>query len=136
EYMSNCFNSYLPLYSADRHLFAFRNGIYSTLEDKFWQWQDVPSGSVACNYIDADFDDFADKTNQGHFWPQDQPADNDEEWWDEWDDDWFKIPTPSFDKIFRTQVSCSSSSSCSFVFVLVSDSFVETMRLRGTSNHH
>ena len=104
EHLSNCVNSYLPVYAADRHMIAFRNGVYSTLADRFWQWSDVPAGSIACNFIDQVFDYFPNRTNGGCFWPSDQPADSDQDWWEEYEDDWFKIPTPFFDKIFRTQV--------------------------------
>jgi hypothetical protein len=103
EYLSNCINSYLPLYEADRHKLAFRNGVYSTLEDKFWLWSEVPPGSIACNFIDQQFDYFPDKTNFGQFWPNGEESDHDQDWWGEVEQDWFNIPTPYFDKLFRTQ---------------------------------
>ena len=83
EYVGNAINSYLPLYNADRHKFSFRNGMYSTLEDKFWRWNEIPTGSIACNFIDAEFDYFPDKTGLNQFFPSGIESDKDLEWWSE-----------------------------------------------------
>lgn len=103
KYMTNSNNQYLPIYQADRHLFAFRTGVYSTKEDRFWPYAEVPPGTMCANYIDADFYDFPDQRNYGQFWPDGQFAQDDQDWWKECECDWFRIPTPNFDKIFRTQ---------------------------------
>lgn len=88
EYLSNCVNSYLPLYDADRHKIAFRNGVYNTLEDSFYAWGEVPHGTVACNFIDKEFCYYEHQTGNGQFWPSGEVADKDQDWWEEYEEDW------------------------------------------------
>ena len=70
-------NNTFPKLLKDRHIFSFRNGVYFTKTDKFYKYGEEPQEDfVSAKYYDFDFINFDT-------------------------DDWYKIPTPNFQKFFE-----------------------------------
>lgn len=99
EYLTACRDLQLQDLVKNRHIFAFRNGVYVSSEDKFYLHADVPSrlvaDEVACRYFDLDFDD---KTIDDH-------------------DDWFGIDTPHLQGILDHQKFGPDISRWLYVFI-------------------
>jgi hypothetical protein len=109
EYLQNCKDGQFPDLVMNRHVFSFRNGVYNckhevvlsdakgTFGDRFYPFADasvkVPSDLVACNFFDADFDDFKDVQ------------------------DWYDIPTPHLQSILDYQRFPSEVSRWMYVFL-------------------
>jgi phage/plasmid-associated DNA primase len=58
-YLRSCNEFELPALVTDRHVFAFRNGIYVTVSDEFYPHRDVPArytDVAASKYFDVEFD--------------------------------------------------------------------------------
>lgn len=78
EFLSNCQDSQFRELKKDRHIFAFKNGLYFAKEDIFKPYTDkIPMSTVAAKYFDIDFD--TSSTSPEH------------------------IETPYFDSIFQHQ---------------------------------
>lgn len=60
DHLENCVDDNLPVLRKDRTRFAYKNGLYDALEDRFYVYGSPPEGwdsRVACaNYIDVVFD--------------------------------------------------------------------------------
>lgn len=84
SYLSNSEDPEFPLLSPDRHLFAFRNGLYFAKQNTFYPYDTAPQSAdkVAVKYFDAYFD------YQEYF------SEN---------TDWYDIPTPHFQSILDYQ---------------------------------
>ena len=107
EFLENCQDPRIADLKKDRHVFAFRNGIYCCKEwdsehesyiDHFYEYaSDEAKGLdrhvVASKFFDTDFDNF-DNT-----------------------DDWYEIPTPCFQGIFDYQEFSEEVSRWLYVFV-------------------
>lgn len=80
EYLTNCKDYQLPELRKQRGVYAFRNGVYMARRDAFHAFdaaQPLSDDVVACKYVDAEFDDR--------------------------DDDWRDIRTPSLQSIMDYQ---------------------------------
>lgn len=103
SYFNVVVNNGFPLFDPDRHVFSFRNGIYDTRVDRFYPYDEpIPAGLYACKFQDREFVYWPQK--RGSFFRGGVPTKTDAGIpAGEFDDDWFDIPTPHFDRIFRTQ---------------------------------
>lgn len=93
RYLEDCFSEEFPELIKDRHVFSFRNGVYITNEkdkqtgkftDYFYNYKSktiMSSKVVAAKFFDLDFNNYDGYSLS----------------------DWFKIPTPNFDKILLYQ---------------------------------
>ena len=82
----------------DRHIFSFRTGIYVAPKDLFLAYSDltsIPHDIVACNYFDLDFDNAT---------------------FDQCED-WYHIPTPTFQGILNYQGF--DDSVCRWLYVFI-----------------
>jgi phage/plasmid-associated DNA primase len=86
EYLTHCVDWQFPQIKKDRNVFAFRNGIYVTKQDEFFPYpvseDQLDPSVVACNFIDVPFQNYTSEDCDG---------------------DWYKIPTPNFQKILDYQ---------------------------------
>lgn len=80
DFLSNCKDSQFTELKKDRHIFAFKNGLYFSKENKFMTYSNskIPPNTVAAKYFNIDFHDFTDKSTD-------------------------LIETPFFDSIFEHQ---------------------------------
>ena len=92
EYLTKCNEIQFPVLKKDRHVFSFKNGIYTTLNinedttsqtkyyDHFYKYTDpIPAELVACKYFDHDMPDVTGISK------------------------WYDIPTPHLQSIFDYQ---------------------------------
>jgi hypothetical protein len=93
--------SILPLSIPDREMFSFRNGVYFTGEDRFQSYP-VHSRTSSCNFLDYDFDFFPERRTS--FFRGGIPTCTDAGMGEDDGTDWFDIPTPNFDRIFKSQI--------------------------------
>jgi phage/plasmid-associated DNA primase len=100
EFLSNANDFQFPLLQKSRHVFAFRNGIYITTEDRFYPFETgaaktLSNELVACKFFDSDFDAYEHLQE---------------------DDDWLNIPTPHFQSILDHQEF--DSEVCKWLYIL------------------
>jgi hypothetical protein len=101
DYLSKCKDGQFPDLVMDRHVFAFRNGVYhckhrGEAADIFYPFDgktQIPADLVACNFFDAEFDNF-DAV-----------------------DDWQDIPTPHLQSILAYQKFSKEVSRWMYVFL-------------------
>jgi hypothetical protein len=57
KYLGQCCDPEFPPLRPDRHVFAFRNGIYDARQNLFWRYgrDPVPHDLVACRFFDLEF---------------------------------------------------------------------------------
>lgn len=91
EFLNNCQDSQFRELIKDRHVFAFKNGLYFAKDDKFIMYHEkIPSNTVASKYFDIDF-------NSDDISPE-------------------NIETPYFDSIFQHQKICDNVLKWIYVF--------------------
>jgi phage/plasmid-associated DNA primase len=96
QYMMHCKDPQFPSLVKDRHLYAFRNGLFHTKQCKFVATDSEAcfhTESAACKYFDLAFVDHSGVA------------------------DWYDVPTPSLQYILETQKFSSEVSRWMYVFI-------------------
>ena len=99
KHLENTVQPQLPILTKDRYVISFRNGLYDVKMDYFHPWgsEKLSSKIIACNYIPHDFTTYENLT---------EPVDwdgNETNTGPRWENSWWDIPTPNFDKMLHDQ---------------------------------
>lgn len=113
QVLNNGQNPAIPVLVPDRHVFSFTNGVYDAAANKFYYYDNPaspppPRELMAVKFFESEFQPWSDK--DGPFYRGGVVAEHDDEMPDA-KDDWFDIPTPNFDRLFRTQITNDENAS-------------------------